>query len=137
MDMPAKVAARIAGGLKKFKPILEAAQKKDLNESDTVIIVQDILHEVLGFDKYADITSEHAIHGTFCDLAIKLSEKVDIIIEVKPIGVELKDAHVKQAVDYAANQGCDWVILTTGVKWRVYKVEFAKPISQALVLELN
>jgi hypothetical protein len=137
MGMPGKVASRLAAGLKKFKPILEAAQKKDVNESDTVIIVQDILHEVFGFDKYSEVTSEHAIRGTYCDLAIRLTGKIDILIEVKPIGVELKDAHLKQAVDYAANQGCDWVILTTGVRWRVYKVEFAKPISQELVLELN
>jgi hypothetical protein len=79
MDMPAKMASRLATGLKKFKPILEAAQKHDVNESDTVVIVQDILHEVFGFDKYSDITSEHAIHGTFCDLAIKLTGKIDIL----------------------------------------------------------
>lgn len=137
MDMPAKIASRLSAGLKKFKPILEAAQKKDVNESDTVFIVQDILHEVFGFEKYSDITAEHPIHGTFCDLAIKLNGKIAILIEVKPVGVELKDSSVKQAVDYAAHQGCDWVILTTGIKWRVYKVEFAKPISQELVFELN
>ena len=59
------------------------------------------------------------------------------LIEVKAVGIELKDQHVKQAVDYAANQGVDWVVLTNGVCWRVYKVTFAKPIDQELVVEID
>ena len=59
------------------------------------------------------------------------------MVEVKAIGLELKDAHVKQAIDYAANQGVDWVILTNGICWRIYKVTFAKPIDQELVLEFD
>lgn len=136
-SIPAKVSARIAGGLKSFQPILDAARARDSNESDTVTIVTDILHEVFGYEKYTEITSEKAIRGTFCDLAIKLDEKLALLIEVKAIGLELKDQHVKQAVDYASNQGCDWVALTNGVVWRVYKVIFGKPIDQQLVLEFD
>jgi predicted type IV restriction endonuclease len=53
------------------------------------------------------------------------------------VGLELKDNHVRQAVDYAANQGVDWVVLTNGITWRVYKVTFAKPIDQELVVEID
>ena len=49
----------------------------------------------------------------------------------------MKDAHTKQAVDYSANQGTDWVLLTNAEIWRVYKVTFAKPIDSELVLEIN
>jgi len=59
------------------------------------------------------------------------------LIEVKAIGLELKDIHVRQAIDYAANQGIDWVVLTNGITWRVYKVMFAKPIDQELVCEFD
>lgn len=59
------------------------------------------------------------------------------IIEVKAIGLDLKDAHVKQAVDYAANQGIEWVVLTNGTLWRVYKVIFGKPIDSELVLDVD
>ena len=137
MAVPAKVAARIAAGIKKFQPILEAAKSRDVNESDTVVIVADMLQEVFGYDKYSDITSEHAIRGTFCDLAIKIDGVLSLLIEVKAIGLDLKDNFVKQAIDYAANQGCDWVVLTNGICWRIYKVTFAKPIDHELVLELN
>jgi hypothetical protein len=137
MSVPAKVAARVATGIKRFQPVLTNAKARDVNESDTVVIVMDMLQEIFGYDKYSDITSEHAIKGTFCDLAIKLEGAVQLLIEVKAIGLDLKDAHVKQAVDYAANQGVEWVVLTNGVKWRVYKVIFAKPIDHELVVELN
>ena len=46
-------------------------------------------------------------------------------------------SYTKQAVDYSANQGTDWVLLTNGEIWRVYKVTFAKPIVSDVVLEIN
>lgn len=135
--VPARVANRIAAGLKRFQPILEAAKKRDVNESDTVVMVTDLLQEMFGYDKYADITSEHMIRSTFCDLAIKLDGELVVLVEVKAIGTELRDLHVKQAVDYAANQGADWVALTNGHQWKVYKVIFEKPIGQDLIVEFN
>lgn len=135
--IPARVESRLLNGIKKFQPVLTAAKTRDVNESDTVIIVTDMLQEVFGYDKYSEITSEHAIRGTYCDLATKLEGKVQLLIEVKPIGIELKDAYVKQAVDYAANKGVDWVLLTNGQLWRVYKVTFGKPIDQELVFEFD
>lgn len=136
-SLPAKASARIAAALKKFKPIISAARAKDVNESDTVVIVTDLLQEMFGYDKYNEITSEHVIRGTSCDLAIKVEDAIVLLIEVKAIGLELKDQHVKQAVDYAANQGCEWVALTNGICWRIYKVTFGKPIDKELVVELN
>jgi predicted type IV restriction endonuclease len=44
---------------------------------------------------------------------------------------------VKQAIDYAANQGVDWVLLTNGVCWRVYHLTFSKPINQELVVDIE
>jgi hypothetical protein len=137
MAIPSKIAARIAAGLKRFQPILTAARSRDVNESDTVIIVTDVLQDIFGYDKFADITSEHMIRGTFCDLAIKLDGEIKLLIEVKAIGLELKDSFVKQAVDYAANQGVEWVALTNAVTWRAYKVTFSKPIESELVVEFS
>ena len=132
-----KIADRLSNGIKRFQPILLAAKTRDLNESDTVIIVTDMLSEVFGFDKYSEVTSEYSIRNTYVDLAIKLEGVLHLLIEVKAIGLDLKEAFIKQAVDYAANQGIDWVILTNGLIWRVYKVSFSKPIDQELVLEVD
>jgi hypothetical protein len=92
---------------------------------------------VFSCDKYSEITSEFSIRGIYCDLAIKLDNKLATLIEAKAIGLDLKEQHVKQAVDYAANQGVDWVLLTNGITWRVYHLIFAKPIEQELVLEFD
>lgn len=135
--VPAKVAERISSGLKRFQPILASAKSRDVGESDTVTIIVDMLADVFGYDKYSEITSEHAIRGTFCDLATKIDGALQLLIEVKAIGLDLKEPHVKQAVDYAANQGVDWVVLTNGLIWRVYKVTFVKPINQELVIDID
>jgi hypothetical protein len=136
-QVPSRVANRLAAGIKRFQPILASAKSRDVNESDTVIIVTDMLSEVFGYDKYSEITSECSIRGTWCDLAIKLDGAFEYLIEVKAIGLDLKDSYTKQAVDYSANQGTEWVILTNAEIWRVYRVTFAKPIVHELVLEIN
>jgi len=116
--VPSRAAERIASNLKKFQPIVQSAKQRDVNESDTVIIVTDMLSELFGYEKYGDITSEIAVRGTYCDLATKLDGHVQCLIEVKAAGTELKESHTKQAVDYAANQGVDWVVLTNAVQWK-------------------
>jgi hypothetical protein len=135
--VPKKVAERLVAGIKRYQPVLAAAKTRDVGEADTVTIIKDMLADVFGYDKYSDVTSEHSIRGTFCDLAIKIDNQLETLIEVKAIGIDLKDQHVKQAIDYAANQGVDWVLLTNGVVWRVYHLIFAKPIDQELVLEID
>jgi len=101
------------------------------------MIVTDILADLFGYDKYHEVTRELCIRGTYCDLATRIEGKFQMIIEVKAIGLELKDTHVKQAVDYGANQGIEWVALTNGNLWRVFRVIFAKPIDAELVLDID
>jgi hypothetical protein len=135
--IPKKVAERLVAGIKRYQPILAAAKARDAGEADTSTIVKDMLNDVFGYDKFAEVTSEHAIRGTYCDVAIHLDGALRLLIEVKAIGTELKDPHVRQAVDYAANKGVEWVILTNGINWRAYRVVFGKPIDQDLVIEFD
>ncbi len=135
--VPSKVASRISEGIKKFQPIVELAKSRDINESDTVVLMIDILSHVFGFDKYTDITTEHAIKGTYCDLALKIDGKLKLLIEVKAIGIDLKDPHAKQAIDYAANQGLEWVILSNAVHWKVFKVVLNKSIQPVLICDID
>ncbi|HEX2062453.1 MAG TPA: restriction endonuclease subunit R [Thermoanaerobaculia bacterium] len=137
MTIPAKAAERLASGLKRFAPILASAKSRDVNESDTSMIVTDMLADIFGYDKYSEVTRELAIRGTYCDLATRIDGKFQMLIEVKAIGLELREAHAKQAVDYAANQGIEWVALTNGNLWKVFRVIFAKPIDAELVLDID
>lgn len=136
-NIPKRVAERLVATIKRFQPVLGEARKRDVGEADTVTIVKDMLADVFGYDKYAEVTSEYAIRGTYCDLATRIDNVLQALIEVKAIGLDLKDAHIKQAVDYAANEGVEWVLLTNGLRWRVYRVVFAKPIDHELVVDID
>lgn len=47
-SIPGKVADPLAAGIKDFQPVVTSAKSRDLNESDTVIIVTDMLADVFG-----------------------------------------------------------------------------------------
>ena len=64
MGVSARVAERISTQLKKYQSILADAQARDVSESDTAVIVGDMLVDVLGYKKYVEVTTEHAIRGT-------------------------------------------------------------------------
>jgi len=132
-----KTLRRLTEGLKRFQPVVVSAKSRDLNEADTSRIITDVLAELFGFDKYSEITSEYSIRGTYCDLAIKFNDSPKLLIEVKAVGTDLKDNHVKQAIDYAANQGMDWVVLTNAVIWKVYKIIFGKPVDKEEVVNFD
>ncbi len=135
--IPAKVAARISKNYNRMKKIVLNAIERDINEADTVQIVSEILANIYGYDKFKEITREFAIRNTFVDLAIQLDDTPQLLIEVKAIGIRLNEKHIKQAVDYGANKGVDWVVLTNGKTWQVYKLRFEKPISAKLIFQFN
>ena len=135
--IPAKVESRIRAGLKKYQKVLSDARNRDVNESDTVIIITDFLNEVLGFDKYTDITTEYSIRGGYCDLAVKFGAEVQYLIEAKAIGVSLKETHLRQALTYSAQQGINWVVLTNGRTWQTHKLHFEQPIRNELIFEID
>lgn len=137
MAIAKKVSDRISLNLKRFQAILSDAKSRDISESDTVVILGDMLAELLGYKKYTEITTEFAIRGTYVDLAVKVGNDVRFLIEAKAINVDLKDNHIKQAIDYGANHGIEWVALTNGVVWQVYKIHFKQPIDKSLIFEVD
>ena len=139
MKLTKKVEDRLKNNVAKFKKVLAVAKNRDLNESDTVAIINDMLSEVFGYEKYTEITSELMIRGTYCDLAIRLNNKFEsgFLIECKRVGVELKEEHMRQAVNYGVNKGIQWVILTNGIDWRLYRLRFEQPVSWDLVARFD
>jgi hypothetical protein len=137
MAIPKRVADRMAAGLKRLVPIIQQQRQRDVSEADTVTLVKEILEVIFGFDKFTELTSEVAIRGTYCDLGVRLDEKLVELIEVKAVGIDLNERHLKQVVDYAANQGLEWVILTNGSVWQLHHVIFSKPIDSRPVLSVD
>ena len=135
--IPKRVSDRFTRTVGKYQLILKNAKDRDVNEANTVFIIRDMLAEVFGYDEHLDMTSEFAIKGTYCDLAIKLDSSVEFLIEVKAIGLNLKDSHLRQAVDYGARNGVPWIILTNGMVWEVHKIRFEQPITYDLVCSFD
>jgi hypothetical protein len=135
--IPKKVVDRFIKSVPRFQKVLQIAKDRDVNESDTVAVLSDIFGDVFGYDKYLEVTSEFAIRGTYCDLALRVENKVQFLIEVKAIGIDLKDSHMKQACDYGANHGVQWIVLTNGIEWRIYRIRFEQPINYDLISTFN
>ena len=134
--LPKKFVDRVAAKLKGYQNIVVSHRTRDVSEADTVTVVKDVLADVFGYDKYSELTSEQQIRGTFCDLAVQIEGKIRFLIEVKSAGSTLSEAHLRQAVNYGAHQGIEWIILTNAVEWRFYRVIFAQPINWEEVTRL-
>lgn len=137
MRVSKRFVERARPALKKYQKALDSARTRDVNESDTRVIISDFVADVLGFDKYSELTTEFAVKTTFCDLAIKVKGKLRFLVECKSIGTDLKDNHLRQATDYAANDGVEWVLLTNGAKWQAHRVRFEQPIRADQVFSID
>ncbi len=128
VKLPKKSQNRIVAGLKRYQPIVRKLAERDISEADTITVIKDMLTDIFGYDKYTELTSEHQIRGTFCDLAIQVDGKVRYLAEVKSAGTSLNNNHLRQVVNYGAHKGIEWVLLTNGIVWKVYRISFSQPI---------
>ncbi|QJU09308.1 hypothetical protein FBF27_02680 [Candidatus Saccharibacteria bacterium oral taxon 488] len=105
-------------------------KKENLNadESTARLMVNSLLSMVLGYTLIDEIKTEHMIRGTYVDYVVQLNKKIHFIVEAKATSIDLNERHLKQAVDYASNEGVDWVILTNGRCVELHRVIFEKPI---------
>lgn len=137
MKISKRFVDRAKPALRRYQKILESAKKRDVNESDTSVIVSDMLTDILGYDKYQEVTTELSVRSTFCDLAIKVGGRLQYLIEVKSIGTELKENHLRQAIEYGSREGIEWVLLTNGNVWQAHRIRFEQPIDHDLVFEVD
>jgi len=137
IKLPKKFVDRVGGNLKRYQKVAASQQKADVAEADTVTVVKDILADLFGYDKYEELTSEHQIKATYCDLAIKIGGSLRLLVEVKSAGSSLADNHLRQVIDYGAHQGIHWVILTNAVEWRLVRIYVANQISHEEVCRFN
>lgn len=137
LKIPKKAQERLVAGLKRYQPIVGKLRERDISEADTVTVIKDMLTDIFGYDKYAELTSEQQIRGTFCDLAIRVEGKIYYLAEVKAAGTNLNENHLRQAVNYAAHHGIEWVLLTNAIEWKVYRIKFGQPIDWSEVYNFD
>ena len=136
INIPKKTLQRFAL-VKNYVHILKRAKERDVNESDTIKIIIDMLSDILGYDKFLEITGEYEVKGKYCDIAIKVDNNLHFLIECKAIGIDLKENHLNQALFYSERLGIDWAILTNGIQWNIYKINFGKPISISYLFDID
>lgn len=135
--LPKKFTDRVSANIRKYQKIAMAQQKADVAEANTVTLVKDILADVFGYDKWEELTGEHQIKATFCDIAIKIGGQLRLLIEVKSAGTSLSDNHLQQVINYGAHQGIHWLILTNAVEWRLVRIVVANQISHEEVARVS
>ncbi len=131
------MAVDITKDLKRYIPIFQQAQEQSINEAETSLRIGKFLEEVLGYDVFQDITKEHTVKDRYVDYAIKLDGKVAFFVEIKQAGIELREKHIEQASNYAANAGVPWVVLTNGRCWQLYHLSFEDGIQGDLILSAD
>jgi len=114
----------ITKDLKKYQHIFQEAHNQGMNESDTSLRISKFVENVLGYDVFSEVSREHAVKERNVDYAIHCNGKVHFFIEVKQAGMQLKEKHIEQANNYAANSGVHWVLLTNGKNWNMYHLSF-------------
>lgn len=145
---PAKFKKPMSLGIKRYVTHVQnlVAKGKAGTEEDARIIINDILADVLGYDKYNDLKTEFKDKNGRLDYIVKLSEgplakkkdRFDFVIEAKAACVELKEDHVNQALTYCLTANIDFFMLTNAKDWHLYKVNKSKAKNEAsLIWEVN
>ncbi|MEA2647222.1 MAG: hypothetical protein QOE92_2305 [Chloroflexota bacterium] len=128
---------RIKAGIRRFtKPISEAVSR-DANEGDTRLLVTDILCDILGYDKYTELTTEYQVRGEFADYGIRIDQDLVAFLECKRAATKLTPKHLRQVEMYAVNEGVEWLILTNAHAWQVYHLSPGMPVRIDLAFETD
>lgn len=104
-----------------IQPLLKRALQDNPNESQSRLLLDRILQDVLGYE-LTDIKTEQKIKGRFADYVLALDDIDTLVIEAKRLGAPLGDKQIIQANIYAAFSGIRWAVLTNVINWRLYRV---------------
>ena len=121
--------------LKEYKKRFLTRDHEGLDEASTRLMINNFLIDILEYAEFEEIKTEYNISGEYADYVIQIGRKKHFIVEVKSISLDLNDKHLRQATNYAINEGIDWVLLTNGNTFILYRILFNKPISIKKVFE--
>ncbi|MDR0594550.1 MAG: DUF2510 domain-containing protein [Bifidobacteriaceae bacterium] len=134
-EVEAKDRVRVA--LRRMAKPIQDMTARDVNEGDTRLLVTDVLCDALGYDKYSELSTEYRVRGDFADYAIRLDGQTVAMVEVKRATTKLSIKHLRQIEMYGVNEGVEWLILTNGGVWQVYRLIPGMPVSVDLVLDVD
>ncbi|MBK7374767.1 MAG: type I restriction enzyme HsdR N-terminal domain-containing protein [Chitinophagaceae bacterium] len=135
--LTASKRAKLLSSLKTYNKKFLRGKPAELDESGTRLMINSFLTDVLGFTPIEEVKTEYMIRGTYADYVIQTKGTRHFLIEVKSLSLSLSDKHLRQAINYGANEGIEWALLTNGKQIDFYKIIFEKPIDRRLVFSFD
>ena len=136
-ELTASKKRKLLSSIKEYRKKYLVGKYSELDESGTRLMINSFLTDVLGFTSIEEVKTEYMIRGTYADYVIQVNGKRYFIVEVKAMGLELSQKHLRQAVNYAANEGIEWALLTNGKRLDFYRIIFDKPIDSRKVFSID
>lgn len=118
------------------QPLLKRAMQDSPNESQSRLLLDRILQDVLGY-AMSEIKVEQKIQGRAADYVLATDGADVLVIEAKRLGAPLRDKQIFQATSYAAYAGIRWALLTNIVNWQLYRVATEDKVEADLVFAID
>ncbi len=128
---------KLLTSLKSYRKDFLDGGLKELDESGTRLMINRFLSDVLGYKQLEEIKTEYMIKGTYADYVIQVNKIRHFLVEVKALSFQLSEKHLRQTVNYGANEGIEYALLTNGRNFEFYKIIFAQPISSHLIFSVD
>lgn len=129
--------ARLHAAIRNYKKRYLDRNLTDLDESGTRLMINSFLSEVLGYLPIEEIKTEYMIKGTYADYVIQMQGVRHFLVEVKALSFDLSEKHLRQTINYGANEGIEWALLTNGKQFEFYKIIFSQPIASRKIFSID
>ncbi len=126
----------IGDKIESMLPTVEIAAHQGLNESDTRMLIDRILVDILGY-RIDEVKTEQKIQGRKADYVLSIDNEDILVVEVKRCGMALRDKQVFQATSYGAYAGIRWALLTNLQVWHLYRISMGDKVEPHLVFTLD
>lgn len=128
---------KLLSALKSYRKEFLDGSIKELDESGTRLMINRFLSDVLGYKQIEEIKTEYMIKGTYADYVIQINSIRHFLVEVKALSFQLSEKHLRQTVNYGANEGIEYALLTNGRNFEFYRIIFEQPISSRLIFSVD
>ncbi len=135
--IPYKILNRLRKKHARLSKLLREAITRDINKMDTVRLVGKILSNLFGYDKFTDLTREFEIDGSFLDFAVQEETPNRFLVEVKTFRSHIDQEDIKRFVNNALERDFKWVLVTNGIRWKMYEICPEEKTKRRLRLSFN
>ncbi len=129
--------SKLFSAMKAYSKKFLSSKSMELDESGTRLMINSFLIDVLGYEPIEEIKTEYMIRGTYADYVVQIKGIQHFLVEVKALSLQLSSNHLRQATNYGANEGIEFILLTNGRSFDFYKVIFNKPIEIRKIFSID